>query len=42
MTASVAAPPAASAMVMSAGEHTYSTAEDVLGVVVALYRLAVF
>ncbi len=37
MTASVA-PPAASAMVMSAGEHMYSAAENVLDVVVALYR----
>ncbi|XP_057375287.1 cytoplasmic protein NCK2-like [Daphnia carinata] len=36
MTASVA-PPAASAMVMSAGEHMYSAAENVLDVVVALY-----
>lgn len=31
-------PPAASAMVMSAGEHMYSAAENVLDVVVALYR----
>ncbi len=37
MTANVA-PPAASAMVMSAGEHMYSAAENVLDVVVALYR----
>ena len=30
--------PAASAMVLSAGEHMYSVAENVLDVVVALYR----
>jgi NCK adaptor protein len=33
-----APPPAAAAMVMSAGEHMYSAAENVLDVVVALYR----
>lgn len=38
MTNSSIAPSAASAMVMSAGEHMYSAAENVLDVVVALYR----
>jgi len=33
-------PPAASAMVLSAGEHMYSVAENVLDVVVALYSFA--
>ena len=37
-----APPPAAAAMVMSAGEHMYSAAENVLDVVVALYRYNVY
>lgn len=37
-TAACVAPSTASAMVTSAGEHMYSAAENVLDVVVALYR----